>query len=347
MERLSLKELKELNATKEDIEPEAVEEVVDTEEATNDDIEAAEVESVEESESTDESTEEAELEPWMQAEEAENSEDDQEGGFVPNHAVAKVRRKLKAKLGDAKDEIETLRAEIDELKKGGAPAPAKEVGLPPRPKREDFDFNDDAYDTAIDEWNDKKLEIKLATRDQASQQKATQEKQQAELSQSIDDHYEKAAKLVESGKVSEEAYLNADKAVRHAVNGVFGDGSDQLVDRLIHTLNVSGEGSDKVMFQLGVNKSKLSRLEELLRADASGLSASVYLGALQAKIQEPQKRRSSAPKPAAKVDGEGGSGGPEGTIYKQYVKAGKSGDVQSRISLKRKAKAQGVDTSQW
>ena len=345
MEKLSLKELKEQNASK--VEPEAVEEVIETEEAINDETDVTEVETEEDSDKPDESTDKAEVEPWMQTEETENSEDDQEGGFVPNHAVAKVRRKLKAKLGDAKDEIETLRSEIEELKKGGIAAPQKEAGLPPRPKREDFDFDDDAYDAAIDDWNDKKLEIKLAARDQSSKQKAQQSQAQEALSKSVDDHYEKAAKLVESGKVSEEAYHNADMAVRHVVNGVFGDGSDQLVDRLIHTLNLSGEGSDKVMFQVGINKAKLSRLEGLLKTDPSGLSASAFLGTLQAKIQEPQKRRSSAPKPSAKADGEGSSGGPEGTLYKQYVKAGKSGDVQSRISLKRKAKAKGVDTSQW
>jgi hypothetical protein len=341
VEKLTLKELKAQNADSieeapaiEEAEPEASEpEAVETEVVEGDKLEAKEGD-----------TEEVEQEGWMQTEEAEDS-DDQKGGFVPNRGVAAVKRKLKAKLNDAKDENETLKARIEALEKGGPTSPTKEAGLPPRPKREDFDFNDDDYDAAVDDWNDKKLDIKLTTHTQSTQQKASQFQAEEALKQSVNGHYDKAAKLVEDGRITEDSYLNADRAVRHAVDSAFGGNGDQLVDRLIHTLNLSGEGSEKVMYQLGVNPPKLARLGELLRNDPSGLSASVYLGTLQAQITTPTKRRSTAPAPAAKVDGEGGGGGPEGTFHKQYKKAGD--DAGQRIKIKRAAKKKGVDTSQW
>jgi hypothetical protein len=342
VEKLSLKELKEQNATPEDVKKEVVEEVVETTESED---ETKKVAGEPEAKEAEELKAEEEPESWMQPEESENSEDGQKGEFVPNHAVAAVRRKLKAKLSDSKDENEVLKARIEALEKGGTQAPAREAGLPPRPKREDFDFDDDAYDTAIDDWNDKKVDLKLATHNKSSQQKVQQDRAEESLSESINGHYDNAAKLVDSGKVTEESYLNADKAVRHAVDKVFGGNGDALTDRLIHTLSITGEGSEKVMYQLGVNPSKLARLSELLRDDPNGLSASVYLGTLQAQITTPQKRRSAAPAPAAKVEGEGGKGGPEGIFHKQYKKAGD--DVQARIKAKRAAKAQGVDTSQW
>ena len=346
MEKLSLKELKEQNAEKE---PEAkpVElAVVETTEDVKEPEPASEPEkATDDGDEPKEEVKEDEQEAWMQTENTENSDDDKKGDFVPNRGIAAVKRKLKAKLTAKDDELDTLKAEIETLKKGVPQAPEAKAGLPPRPKREDFDFDEDAYDGAIDDWNDKKLDLKLTTHNQRSQQQALQVEAEDALKRSVDGHYDKAAKLVEEGKITEEAYLNADRNVRQALDRVFSGTGDSIADKLIHTLNTTGEGSEKVMYQLGVSPSKLAKLEELLRKDPNGLSASVYLGTLQASITKPVKRRSSAPAPAAVVEGEGAKGGPSGTLHKEYVKAGN--DIQSRISLKRKAKASGVDTSQW
>jgi hypothetical protein len=339
VEKLSLKELKEQNAS-EVVEEEAVEEVIETAEAENDEL-AGETEA-----DPVEKQEEAEEEPesWMQAEDAEISEGDQKGGFVPNHGVAAVRRKLKAKLNDVKDENTELKARIEALESGRV-QPSESDQLPPRPKREDFDYDDDKYDAAVDEWNDKKLDAKLSRHTQTASQKAQAEKAHNDLKQSIDGHYDRASKLVESGKISEDSYLNADRVVRQTMDRIAQGQGDAITDSLISTLSNMGDGSEKVMYQLGVNPTKLARLESLMRSDSSGLSAAAYLGTLQSSITTTNKRRSSAPKPASKVDGEGGSGGPEGALRKEYEKAGD--DVQARISIKRKAKRQGIDTNQW
>ena len=69
-----------------------------------------------------------------------------------------------------------------------------------------------------------------------------------------------------------------------------------------------------------------------------------FLGRMQATITSPNKRRSQTPAPGSKVEGEGGKGGQAGAAHKAYTKASSS---QERISMKRKAKREGIDTNNW
>jgi hypothetical protein len=353
---LTLKQLKEENATeeevKQDLPVEDIKEDVKGEEIKIDDSIVA---ANEEAEPTEDGGEEkSEVESWMQTEDTETSEDDHKPGFVPNHEAAKRRKQAQALKGDlkeAKSENEELLARIAKLEGGNAPVMQQQEQsnqLPPRPTREQFDFDDDAYDTAIDDWNDKKFDLKLNTHYQTNnqkQQESTQaQAQQVALTKSIDDHYDRAAKLVSDGKVSEESYKNADKIVRLSMDNLNKGHGDEITNVLISTLDSAGEGSEKVMYQLGVNPLKLQELQNRLISDPTGITAAVYLGQLQSQIQMPGKRRSQAPAPGEKVEGEGGGGGPAGSMQKQYAK---SDNPSFRVSLKRKAKASGVDVTNW
>ena len=55
-------------------------------------------------------------------------------------------------------------------------------------------------------------------------------------------------------------------------------------------------------------------------------------------------KNSQAPAPGSHVEGEGGNDGKAGALHKQYQKAA---NVQERISLKRAARQQKVDTRNW
>lgn len=330
MKKQTLQELKEENAKLDEVTEGDVPEEQDAP-----DLDADKGEEVPESEPTDKSEGEPEgeeVEPWMQAE-------DDKGGFVPNAGAAAVKRKLKAKLAAKDEELYALRAKVEALEV----KPVKKVES--RPKREDFDFDDEAYDRAVDEWNEKRLDEKLSAHVQRSQQDAQQSQAQQARQKSVDDHYNKAAQLVASGKVSEEAYRNADYAVRSSLDRVFPGRGDSIADSFIHTLNLAGEGSDKVMYQLGITPSKLMKLEGLMQSDPSGLAASTFLGSLQSSLANPVKRRSTAPPPAVKVEGDSPSKGPGSTLYKEYKKH-RPGTAES-FRLKRSAKKQGVDVSQW
>lgn len=297
----------------------------------------------------DKGEQQVELESWQLTEEAEASDDDKKSGFVPDAGYAAKRLKGKLKAKDT--EVDELKAKLEALQNGTAPQaqPVSELG--PRPTREQFDYNDDAYDAAIDAWNDKKFDMKLKSHTQTSQADAAQQAQQEAYNKaqqkSLDDHYGRALKLVNDGKVSEESYNNADALVRQSLDSLKPGNGNNLANALISTLNSLGEGSEKVMYQLGVNPAKMQELKNKLSADPSGLSASAYLGQLQSQVQTPSKRRSQAPKPSANADGEGGSSGREGTFKKAYDKAEKAGDLQGKLNAKRAAKAQKVDTSNW
>lgn len=305
--------------------------------------------------SEDDDENKVELESWQLTEDAETSEDDHKSGFVPNHEAATKRKKaqaLKGELKEVKTENEELLARIAALESGKEPqkqAPQEQVNqLAPRPTREQFDYDDDLYDVAVDKWNDEKLDLKINSHYQSTTQKQQQDSQaqtqQVALKKNLDDHYGRAAELVAEGKVSEDSYKNADRMVRMSMDNIAQGRGDAITDALISTLNDLGAGSEKVMYQLGVNPAKLDVLKSKLTSDPSGFSAAAYLGQLQSQVQTPSKRRSQAPAPGEDVNGESGNNGKGGTLQKQYSK---STDVNDRVTMKRQAKAQGIDVSNW
>ena len=294
-----------------------------------------------------------ELESWQLTEGTEASEDEQKGGFVPNHEAAKRRKKnqaLRGELQEKDSELDDLRKQVEALQSGTAPKAEQEQVALVRPTREQFDYDDDAYDAAVDNYYDAKLDRKIDSRTKDSTEKANQANQQQAFAdnqkKNLDAHYERAGKLVEDGKLTEESFRNADTLVRKALDSIKPGYGDMLTDSLISTLNSLGDGSEKVMYQLGVNPAKLQELQNKLITDPSGLSASMFLGQLQAKAQTPSKRRSQAPTPGSKVEGEGGNNGNVSTLQKQYNKID-SNDIQARISFKRQAKKNGTDTNNW
>lgn len=345
-EKLTLAELKAQNAAEEEAEQET--EVVEVEEQQDTKVTIAPVEAnVEEPEDEEEeSTESEDVESWMQEEVA--TPDDGDSGFKPNREAAAVRKKLKAKLHEKDDELESLKAEIERLKSGSAQQAAPEK-MPPKPKLEDFDYDEAAHEAALDDWYEKKIEAKLSstltTKQTEQQQREAAERQKKSLEEAVDRHYTRAAKLVEEGKVSEEKYTQADRAVRESFERIAKGNGDKIVDSLIKTLDSLGEGSEKVFYQLGVNPAKMQEVANLFATDPSGLSTVAHLGKLQASIQSPTKRKSSAPPPSPELKGSGSAKTPGEALLKRYKKAGNN--VQARLDIKREAKRQGIDTRNW
>jgi len=338
-EKLTLAELKAQNAAEEEARQET--EVVEAEEQQDNKVYIDPVEStVEETEDGTEEEESEDVESWMQEELA--TPDDGDSGFKPNREAAAVRKKLKAKLHEKDDELESLRAEVERLKSGSATTPQTELK---RPKLEDFDYDEDAYNAAMDDYYDKRVETKLESKQSVQQQREAAERQKKALDEAVDRHYTRAAKLVEEGKVSEEKYTQADRAVRESFERIAKGNGDNIVDSLIKTLDSLGEGSEKVIYQLGVNPAKMQEVANLFVTDPSGLSAVAYLGKLQASIQSPTKRKSSAPAPSPELKGGGSTKTPADALLKRYKKAGSN--VQARLDIKREAKKQGIDTRNW
>lgn len=304
---------------------------------------------IEQDNGTEDGSEEGEkLESWQQTE-VDASESDQ-SGFVPNAEAAKRRKQNTALRGTVKEkdtEIELLRKELEEAKSVNAPVQTAPT-LSTRPTREGCGYDEDAYDVALDAWNDEKLDLKIksmnqtANQNQQQEQKAEAAKQQ--IQNSLNDHYARAEKLVSDGKVKQEIFQAADGNVRNAIESVFNGAGNEMTDQIIARLNDMGSGSEKVVYLLGRNTSKLNELTGLLQKDPTGLSAMGFLGKLHSEVQDPQKRRSNAPKPANKLTGDAAATSSHGTMFKKWSK---STDPQTRIDLKSKAKAAGEDVSSW
>lgn len=350
MEEYSLKQLKAENGDEvETIDNEVVEQP--KEELQDEYIEVDEnLKPVEDEPEDDEEVAdgETEIESWMQSDEATPDE----SGFTPNHEAAKRRKQakaLKATVAEKDSELETLKKQIEQLQSGAAtPQQPQTEALPERPTREQFDYDDDAYDKAVDEWNDKKIEARFNSFSQSSNQKADQERQQQEQLNAkaaqdkvVDSHYERASKLVEEGKIDADKYQQADRNFRQAMNVAFPDKGDAITEQLISKI---GEGSEKVMYSLGVNNAKLAELQSRILSDKSGLSAAMYLGELKSQLSTPTKRRSQAKKPAKQVNGDVQASDSHSKLRKKYDKMT---SVQDRVSFKRKARADGVDVSNW
>jgi len=166
----------------------------------------------------------------------------------------------------------------------------------------------------------------------------------------VDKHYERAVKLSEESGITAEMYQNADFRLRSMVESVFNpdrsnDGAgDAIVDALIANL---GDGSEKVMYNLGVNSSRLQELKTRFENDRSGVSASIYIGQLNAELSAPKKRKTNSPKPAPNVKGDKHEKAQTKAYKKAYDDADKKGDTQARFNARREARKAGVDTSNW
>jgi hypothetical protein len=287
----------------------------------------------------------AETEAWMQTEE-QTSEGSDDGTVVPLSAHTKMRGKLKGRIGEQNEELEQLRAENAALK-SGQPAPAQQptqVGA--RPKREDYDFDDDRYDAALDDWHDKRTDARFATNQSGAAQAAAQTQAAQQLDQAVDDHYQRAAKLAEESGITPELYQNADTVVRQTIESVLPNMGDVVTDNMIARL---GEGSEKVMFFVGRNKAAQEKLRSSLVTDPTGISAAIYLGELKRDVVQPAKRVSRARKPATQIQGdEGGSAkGDAKKLKETYHSAHKRGQGQTAYNAKKTAKAAGIDVSDW
>lgn len=119
---------------------------------------------------------------------------------------------------------------------------------------------------------------------------------------------------------------------------------DAIVDSLIASL---GKGSEKVMYNLGVNKARLGELQQRFEEDPTGVKASIYLGQLNAELSSPRKKTTSAPAPAPQVNGDKAEKADVKALRKEYQNADKRGDLQARFNARRKARQAGIDTTNW
>ncbi len=349
METQTLEELKQLNAQEEETTAEETTEEVETEEEETEEHTETETEEEEQSDTEDtdeeetEETDEEEVEAWKRSEK-QDSQEDQPKKFT-GADVARARRKERAKAEKrVDDELQRLRDENAALKAGRQQHRSQEQQqqLPPRPKLEDYEYDEAKYTAALDDWYDQRMDQRLTARATTEQQSQARENQTRAIEEAVNAHDSRAAGLIASGDLEAEDYAGAEEKVRHALDQAVSGQGDTIADQLISQV---GEGSEKLFYYLGKNPNALSTLQGKMVADRTGLQAMLYLGELKAKmVTPPKKPTSKTPKPGKKLKGDSRASGKADALQRQYSK---SENVQERISLKRQARAAGVDTSNW
>lgn len=279
-------------------------------------------------------------------------DDDAEEWLKPGKAVpvtkhVEMKHKLRGKIEAAEGETEKLRLENEQLKKAlesrgsGSPAENQQELKIPKLSDDDIAYDEDKYQQRMVEYHEALIERKLSGQTKKQADTEAQQRFAQQLQGDVDKHYERAGKLVESGKITAENYQAADFNVRKAVAEAAGN---DVTDFLIANL---GDGSEKVIYHLGVNTSALSTLKDHLKNDPTGLRAATFLGSLQAKFSGAvtTNKLSNAPKPEKPLKGSQSVTGNQ--HLNAYKKAEKSDDVSGMLAAKRQAKAAGVDTSNW
>ena len=342
---MDLEELKAENAKQEE-EAAAKAKLLADEQDNDDEEEEAEPEG-EQSKSEEEGKRDPEIEEesgedsWLKSD--DQTDDDGDKKFTDGD-VAAAKKKLRAKLERKQaGETEELKAEIERLKAGGN-TQAKELQ---KPKRDDFfnaDDQDEAYAEALMDWKIGKAQADASARTAQQQRQQTQTQQASRTEKAVNDHYARAEKLAKDSGISDELYHDADLRVRQAINTVFDGAGDTITDALIANV---GEGSERVFYNIGINKARMKELTDLLQDDPTGLRAATYLGKRSAELASPSKRKTAAPRPAAHANGDASGSSSEKAQMKKYRAAFKSGDVQAAFDIKYAAKKSGAAVKDW
>ena len=295
-------------------------------------------------------------EPWMQAEDEKDEKDESsdetpggEGDEPPSHdpskqvpvrKFVKVKKDLRGKISERDEEIERLRKENEALKSKG---PTVSDTPLVRPKAESFASEQDFQDALDKYYDDRAAETFQRSQLQEAQKNKTLQAKRAVV-QAVEEHYDRAGKLLEAVGINPEVFKNADLTVRTAVEQVAPKSGDIIVDQIISIL---GDGSEKVMYYLGRNKSALDKFQNLLVVDPTGMKAAVFLGQEKQRLSQPKKMPSNAPNPAPQVRGDSNGSQNGAALKRQYQTAHKKNDSQAAYNAKKAAKAAGIDTKGW
>lgn len=322
-----------------------------------------------EQEQTDQVTEEDDDDDlsWMQEEEPDSSEEGEAGdddddddddakdeaGKVPVEKHIKIKQKLKGKLSKKDEENEQLKARIVELEAGKSEVPTADAPeKPKRPRRADFE-TDDAYDDALDEYDEKLINYIPQSLQSKTEREEQAKAQVDEVKKAEEAHLDRAAKLIEKHGIDPDVYKGAQDNVKKIITDILPknvpaenrQGAAEFVFNQF--ISMVGEGSEKTFFYVGKNKSASNEFERLMRSDPTGLKAAFYLGSVNTEIAGKKNLNSRASKPASRLKGGGKLPANEANLRKQYQTAHKAEKGQKAYELKQKAKKAGIDVSAW
>lgn len=253
------------------------------------------------SQSDDETSEDEEFVITVGDEEPEPSDDDFSGKPAPTWV-----KDLRKKEREARKRIKELEAQVQQAKPTEKPI---EVG--PKPKLADFDYDEDQFETAVEQWHERKRQVEQQqAAKQAEEEKAKQAWQQK--MQSYEERRQNVASKVKDFEEVEEAAKDKLTATQQGI--------------LIH----AAENPELIMYHLGKNPKKAQEL--------SVITDPVLFAFAAAKLDSQMKiqTRKPATQPEKKPSGSAGlAGAVDQKLAQLEARAAKTGDRTELIKYKK------------
>lgn len=292
-----------------------------------------ESEELDEDESESEGEEETELDEDLEDSEGDDDNDDAEPEDEGDESADSDEDDLVITIGEQEPEKEApqddanwlknlrkshreLKKENRELRKRVAvqenPVP-KTQSIGPKPKLEDFDYDEDKFEPALVQWHEKKRQVQAEEDAAKTAQKEASEAWERQLAK----YNEAKAKLrVRDFEDAEEEVLNALDPTQQGI----------IVD--------AAENPELVVYALGKNPERLRKLSEI----KSPVRFASAIGKLETELKV--RSRKSPPPPERRVNGSGGTSiNAKSKLDRLREEAAKTGDFSKVIAERQRQKA--------
>ena len=202
-----------------------------------------------------------------------------------------------------------LNEEVKRLKEqAGRETTQQNVVLPQKPKLEDFEYDAEAYDEALEKWYSKREEVK---------------KQEAEAQKVVEEQKKQWNNVVEK-------YNNAKKSLR-VQDYEISEGlvEDNLTIEQQAVILQGASNPATVVYALGKNKSKLDELAKI----KDPIQFAFAVAELQNKLKV--ERRNAPPAPERAIKGSASGSGVDSTLEALRKEAERTGDMTKVVAYKR------------
>lgn len=256
----------------------------------------------ESNQSDDETSEDEEFVITVGDEEPEPSDDDDFSGKPAPTWVKDLRKKER----EARKRIKELEAQVQQAKPAEKPI---EVG--PKPKLSDFDYDEDQFESAVEQWHERKRQVE---QQQASKQAEEEQAQQAWQTkmQSYEERRQTVAAKVRDFEEVEEA---AKDKLTPTQQGI-----------LIH----AAENPELIMYHLGKHPNKAKELAEITDPIQFAFAAAKLDSQMKIQTRKPSTQ------PERKPSGSAGlAGAVDQKLAQLEAKAAKTGDRTELIKYKK------------
>lgn len=256
----------------------------------------------ESSQSDDETSEDEEFVITVGDEEPEPSDEDDFSGKPAPPWVKDLRKKER----EARKRIKELEAQAQQAKPADKPI---EVG--PKPKLADFDYDEDQFESAVEQWHERKRQVEQQQAAKQAEEEKAKQAWQTKM-QSYEERRQNVASKVRDFEEVEEAAKDKLTATQQGI--------------LIH----AAENPELILYHLGKNPKKAQELSEITDPIQFAFAAAKLDSQMKIQTRKPSTQ------PERKPSGSAGlSGVVDQKLAQLEAKAAKTGDRTELIKYKK------------